>query len=246
MAAIPVDIPDRVDPLQVYGDALQAVSELHGNGVQVKATELLEISILSDLQAIEPHLPAQSPRPQGRALPVIFHKADIVLLTLDAQGVQTVEIKLLWVTRIGFEDDLELNVHLHTVRVVAIATVVGSERGFYVGHIPRLGAQRPQRGGRVGGTCSHLFAVGLPHQTAVVSPVFVQCHNDLLEVESFAHRYRSPFAKFLYSDPLSIQGLCVNAVCLSRIRGHQLACASRRRRWINSTDLSRRSRIKTM
>ncbi len=80
-----------------------------------------------------------------------------------------------------------MGVHLHAVGVVPVATVVGAERGLDVGHVPGLGAQGAQGGGRVGGTGAHFFTVRLPHQTAVVGPVFLQRHNDLLEVERLGH-----------------------------------------------------------
>ena len=127
VAAVPINVPDGVDALYVHGDTFQAIGQLDGDGVQVEAAELLEIGVLGDLLAVEPHLPAQPPGAEGGALPVVLDEADVVLLTFEAQGVQAVEIQLLGVARIGLEDDLELGVHLHTVGVVAIATVVGTE-----------------------------------------------------------------------------------------------------------------------
>ncbi len=92
VAAVPVNVPDGVDALHVHGDTFQAIGQLHGDGVQVEAAELLEIGVLGDLLAVEPHLPAQSPGAQGGALPVVLDEADVVLFALDAQGIQAVEV----------------------------------------------------------------------------------------------------------------------------------------------------------
>ncbi len=127
VAAVPIDIPDGIDTLHVHGDTFQAIGELDGDGVEVEAAELLEIGVLGDLLAVEPHLPAQPPGAEGGALPVVLDEADVVLFAFDAQGVQAVEIQLLGVARIGLEDDLKLGVHLHAVGVVPVTTVVGTE-----------------------------------------------------------------------------------------------------------------------
>ena len=92
VAAVPVNVPDRVDSLQVDGDTFQPIGQLHGDGVQIEAAELLEISVLGDFQAVEPYLPTQSPGAQDRALPVILDEADVVLLAFDTQGIQAVEV----------------------------------------------------------------------------------------------------------------------------------------------------------
>ncbi len=92
VAAVPINVPDGVDALHVHGDTFQAVGQLDGDGVQVETAELLEIGVLGDLLAVEPHLPTQSPGAQGRALPVVLHEADVVLFAFDAQGIQAVEV----------------------------------------------------------------------------------------------------------------------------------------------------------
>ncbi len=80
----PDQVINALNPLQVHGDTLQAVSDLAGDGAAIKAANLLKIGELGHLHAIEPDLPAQPPGPQGRRLPVVLHETDIV-----DQGINT-------------------------------------------------------------------------------------------------------------------------------------------------------------
>ncbi|VTR63893.1 hypothetical protein DESC_100089 [Desulfosarcina cetonica] len=55
---VPLQVVDVVDALQVHGDALKAIGQLHGNGGQFHAAGLLEIGELGALHAVQPHFPA--------------------------------------------------------------------------------------------------------------------------------------------------------------------------------------------
>ena len=83
------------------------------------------------------------------------------------------------------QDHLELRVHLHAVRVLGVAAVVGPVARLDVGHVPRLGPQHAQDGGRVGRAGAHLLAVRLPDQAALLGPVLLQPHDDFLERQRF-------------------------------------------------------------
>src|SRR5690348_5976454 len=68
--ARPYDFVNRINILQEGRDSLQAVSQFGGNRKQIHSAALLKISELRDLQSIEHHLPANTPRAQSRRLPV--------------------------------------------------------------------------------------------------------------------------------------------------------------------------------
>ncbi len=130
----------------------------------------MEVGELGDLHAVQPHLPAQTPRAQRWSLPVVFHESDVVLAALYADGLQALQVQFLWIARIWLEDHLVLEEHLHTVGVLAVAPVVSSVGRLDVGHVPRLRAEDAQRGGRVHGARAHLLAVRLPDEASVLRP----------------------------------------------------------------------------
>ena len=84
---------------------------------------------MGDLHAVQPHLPAQPPGAEGRVLPVILDKADIVGIGVDAQRAQAVEVKLLDLQRRGLEHHLELVVMLQAVRILAVTAILGRREG---------------------------------------------------------------------------------------------------------------------
>jgi hypothetical protein len=87
--AVGVDqVVDVLHALQVHGQALQAVGDLAGDGLAVDAADLLEVGELRHLHAVEPDLPAQAPGAQRGVLPVVLDEADVVLLQVEAQGLQ--------------------------------------------------------------------------------------------------------------------------------------------------------------
>jgi len=81
----------------------------------------------------------------------------------------------------GLEDDLELVVHLEAVGVLAVAPVVGTHGGLHVGHVPGLGTQNAQEGGRVHRPGADLGVVGLPEHGAALSPEGLEIEDDLLK-----------------------------------------------------------------
>ena len=185
--AVEVDGPDLVLALEVHGDALQAVGDLHAHRVQGQAAGLLEVGELGDLLAVQPDLPAQAPGPQRGGLPVVLHEADVVAGAVQADGLQAAQVELLGVARVRLEDDLVLGVHLHAVGVLRVAAIVRPEGGLHVGHVPGLRPQDAQGGGRVHGPRAHLLAVGLPDGAALGGPVLVEPHDDVLEREGIGH-----------------------------------------------------------
>ena len=60
----PHQIEYALDVLQVHGDAFQAIGDFTGDRAAFQAADLLEIGELGDFHAVQPDLPAQSPRAQ--------------------------------------------------------------------------------------------------------------------------------------------------------------------------------------
>ena len=120
-------IPDGFGIVESNEDALETVGQLHRDRVERHAAHLLEVGELGDLLPVQPDFPAQSPGRDGRLLPVVLHKADVVLAWVDAERLERLEIQLLRVARIRLEDDLELGVQLETVWVLAVAPIIRTD-----------------------------------------------------------------------------------------------------------------------
>ena len=101
---------------------------------------MLEVGELSHLHTIQPDFPAQSPGAQRWVLPVVFYETDVILLEVKTQRLEAAEVELKDVARGGLEHHLVLVVVLQTVRVFAIATILGATAGLHVSGFPRLGA----------------------------------------------------------------------------------------------------------
>jgi hypothetical protein len=172
---------DVVRAQHVHGEALEPVGELARDGAAVVAPHLLEVGELRHLHAVAPHLPAQAPGAQRRALPVVLHEAHVVEARVDADGLEAAQVKVLEVGRARLDDHLELVVVLEPVGVLAVAPVRGPPRRLDVGRGPGARAQRPQRGGRVKGPRAHLHVVGLQERAALARPVGLEAQDDLLE-----------------------------------------------------------------
>ena len=61
-AVRPLHVVNIFDALNVHGEPFKSVSYLHGNGLDILATDLLKIRELSYLHAVEPNFPAETPR----------------------------------------------------------------------------------------------------------------------------------------------------------------------------------------
>ena len=138
LPAGPDDVEDAVHALEVHGDALQAVGELHRHGVEIDSPALLEVRELGGLHAVYPDLPAEPPGAQGGAFPVVFHEAHVVLGEVDAEGLQGAEVHVLDIRRRRLDDHLVLVVVAQPVRVLAVAAVGRTHARLDVGRPPRL------------------------------------------------------------------------------------------------------------
>ena len=97
----PDQVVDRVDTLQVHGQALEAIGDFTGDRVALDAADLLEVGELGDFHAVEPDFPAQTPGAEGRRFPVVLHEAHVVHRGVDADAAQRLQVQVLDVVRLG-------------------------------------------------------------------------------------------------------------------------------------------------
>ena len=110
-----------------------------------------------------------------------------MLARVDAEGFERLEIEFLRVARVGLEDDLILGVQLEAVGVLAVTPVVGADRRLDVRHVPRLGSEHAQEGGRVHRPCADLGVVRLGDQASVRGPEVLKFEDDFLKGGRFRH-----------------------------------------------------------
>ena len=161
-AVQPIDFPSRLFPLQRQHDALNTVSDLNADGVEVHAARLLEIGELRDLLPIQPDFPAQTPGAKRRRLPIIFDEADIMLALVDAQCLQRSQIQLLRIARIRLQDHLILVILLHAIGILSEASVIGAHRRFDISDAPGFRTEHAQGGRRIARPGADLHIIGRP------------------------------------------------------------------------------------
>src|SRR5713226_6854914 len=87
----PAQIVDALNPLQKRADALQPVSQLDRDRIQVDSAALLEVSELRNLEPVEQYLPADPPGTERRRLPVVFLKPNVMFLEVDSDRGETLQ-----------------------------------------------------------------------------------------------------------------------------------------------------------
>ncbi len=98
-APVVVEVVHVLDALHVHREPLEPVRVLHRHRIALDAADLLEVRVLADFHAVAPHFPAQPPRAQRRALPVVLDEADVVRERIDPDPPQALQIELLRVRR---------------------------------------------------------------------------------------------------------------------------------------------------
>ena len=101
---------------------------------------------------------------------------------IDSESLQAVQIQLLRIGRRRLHDDLELEVMLQTVGVVAVTAVGGTTRRLHVGGLPGFGSDNTQERGGVEGTRTAFQIHRLHHGAALSGPVILQGQNNILKI----------------------------------------------------------------
>jgi hypothetical protein len=177
----PANVVDAFDVLQEGADALEAIGDLDGDGVEVDTAALLEVGELGDLQAVEKDLPANAPGPKGRGFPIVLFKANVVLAEIDADGFEAAEIDGLNVGRRRLEDDLILKVLVEAVGIFTVAAVSGAARWLDVGDAIGRGAEDTEEGFRVHGAGTDFGVVGLLEDAGLASPELHELEDEILK-----------------------------------------------------------------
>jgi hypothetical protein len=77
--------------------------------------------------------------------------------------------------------------HLHSVGILAITTIIRADGRLHISHIPGLRSQNAQGSGRVKRASTNLLVVRLPDEAAMISPEVLQGEDDGLKVEGRGH-----------------------------------------------------------
>src|SRR5271166_1927386 len=218
----PRDVVDAVHVLEKSRYTLQAIGQLNGDGIQVKATALLEVSELRDLQPIKHHLPADAPGAQGRRLPVVFFELDVVFAQINAQRGQRVQIQLLHVLRWRLQDHLVLHVLEQPVRVLAVTAIGRATRRLHVANVVRLGAEYSQE--RLGrhGSCADFDVIGLLQDAPVLRPESLQAENQLLKGQRILRGSQMVFLIQRYWNGLQPDYFALKGHGFSRAMNHRI------------------------
>jgi hypothetical protein len=178
---VPGQIKDVIHLLQIHSNAFRPVCDFDRNRIQFYATDFLEVGELGNLHPIETHLPAQAPGAERGGLPVVLNEPDIVLLRVNPQLGQTLQIQGLNVVGRRFQYNLILIVVLHAIRVFTVPSIRRTPAWLGIGGPPGLWAKGPEKRGRVKGSCAHLKIIGLKNDAALLSPIVMQCEDEILE-----------------------------------------------------------------
>src|SRR6266852_4046108 len=166
----PTQIVDALHALKKRANALEAVSELHGDGIEIDASALLEVSELGDLKTVEQNLPA------------------------DAPGAQAPQVNVLNIDRRGLEDYLKLGMLIQPVGVLAVAAVGGPTTGLNISDAISVRAEHAQESFRVHCACAYFDVVRLLQDATLLHPELRELQYQILEIEAL----RS-FLKFYFN-----------------------------------------------
>jgi hypothetical protein len=179
----PHQVVDVFDLLQIHREAFEAVGDFAEHRLAVQTADLLEVRELGHFHAVQPHFPAEAPRAERGIFPVVFDKAHVVLLQVEAERFERAEVQVEDVFRRRLEHHLILVVMLQTVRILAITTVFRTTRRLHIGGTPRLGADGAQERMNVGRARADFHVDRLEQRATLLVPVGLQCQDDLLKRE---------------------------------------------------------------
>ena len=114
-----------------------------------------------------------------------------MLALVEADGLQALKIDFLGIAGIRLENNLQLEMHLHAVGVVAKTAVIRPDAGFDINNVPGFRPENAQRGGRIHRACANLNVIRLLDQTTLLFPEAKQAHNHLLKTQYFTHKVPS-------------------------------------------------------
>src|SRR5262249_43495733 len=182
--ARPHNVINAVHILKKRSNALQAVSQLCGDWIQIQSPALLKISELGDFQAIQHHLPADAPGAERGSFPVVFFKLDVVFSQINPDGLQGLQVKLLHIFRRWLEDYLKLHMLVEAIGIVTVAAISRTARRLDISDFVRLRPQYAQKSLRGHRSSAHLHVIRLLQHTAALRPELLEAQNEFLECET--------------------------------------------------------------
>src|SRR3546814_2714920 len=81
--------------LDVHREPFEPVGQFARDGQAIEPAHLLEIGELRHLHAVAPDFPAEPPRTQRRAFPIVLDEANIVYAEIDPDRGQAAQIDIL-------------------------------------------------------------------------------------------------------------------------------------------------------
>src|SRR5579864_372200 len=181
---MPMNVKHAVNILEEGSDTFQTVRQLDGNRFEIQTARLLEVSELGDFQAVEHHLPSDTPGAERRRLPIVFLKPDVVMTQVDTHGLETREVNLLDLGRRRLEDYLQLSMFEQPVRIRTVTAVSRTPRRLHVSDAPGSRTQHPQKGFRTHRSGADFEVVAERQDAALLSPKLVQAQDHLLEAQA--------------------------------------------------------------
>ena len=167
--------------MQVHGEAFQTIGDFTRDRLAFQTAHLLEVRELGDFHAVHPDFPAQAPGAERRVFPVVFHEANVINRSVDAQRAKATQIQVNDVNGRGLEHNLVLMVLMQAVGVFAVAGVLRATGRLYVGGAPRFGTKGPQERGRMRGACPDFDVNRLQQSTALFIPILLQTQDHFLK-----------------------------------------------------------------
>ena len=104
---------------------------------QVQPSHLLKVRERRNLQAVEHHLPGDSPCAQRRRFPVVFFEPDVVLARINPAGFETLKVDLLHFVGRRLENHLKLVMLEEPVRILSETAIRGPTRRLDERDVPK-------------------------------------------------------------------------------------------------------------
>ena len=140
----------------------------------------LKIRELGNLHAVEPDLPAQSPRAQRRRFPIILPELDVMFSGINPQGRETVQVQRLDRVHARLDDHLVLIIVLQPVGIFTVPSIGRTTARLDVCRTPGLRPQGTQKSGRVEGTGALFQIIRLTNDTVVFRPKLMKREDKIL------------------------------------------------------------------
>src|SRR5450830_965082 len=179
---VPFQFVDVLLLLNEHGESFETIRYLDCHNGDFPAACLLEVRELCYFHAVEPDFPADTRSPKYWRLPVVLDEPDVMFGRLETEQVKAAQVCVLDVGGGRLDDDLQLVMHVKTVRVLAVSTVCWTSRWLYVDGFPGFAPQDSQECIRAQRTRPYLLIIREQTCAAFVFPEALQLGNHFFKV----------------------------------------------------------------